>query len=235
MTLTGFLLFKDADEFYLQDIAMTKPARNEQEVEVIKNLILDNALYILIHDGFDMLTMRKIASRSGMSATNIYNYFSNKDEIYLSIVIRGFEKLHSRFQSICETYTDPLERGRELAMAYFNFGFDERHYYEIMFTRSTPKYNDYLGTPMEKLAAVEMDYSMKIVEMAGRAIEEVTSSRQGPDTNSDNTGMKVMQVWGLLHGIISLYHSNIAQYIVSDSSQVVEKIMSDITTLIKPS
>lgn len=38
--------------------------------------------------------MRKIASRLGFTATTIYNYYNNKDEINLMIRIKGFEKLY---------------------------------------------------------------------------------------------------------------------------------------------
>ena len=68
----------------------------------------------------------------------------------------------------------------------------------------------------------------------GKVIEEAMAKLGTREKPADNTAMKVMQAWGLLHGIISLYHSNIAQYIVADPLQVVNRIMDDIATLLSP-
>ena len=64
---------------------MPKSARDHGEVELIKEKILDTALDILFDQGFSSLSMRKIALGTKMTAANIYNYFSNKHEIYLAI------------------------------------------------------------------------------------------------------------------------------------------------------
>ena len=62
---------------------MPKTTRAAEEVIGIKDRILETALQHLIEDGFEHFSMRKLAARLGMTAANIYNYFTNKDEIYL--------------------------------------------------------------------------------------------------------------------------------------------------------
>lgn len=58
-----------------------KLSRDHTEIERLKGRILDSALDIIIHVGMDGLTMRKLAAKMGMTAPNLYNYFSGKDEI----------------------------------------------------------------------------------------------------------------------------------------------------------
>ncbi|MEZ4549411.1 MAG: TetR family transcriptional regulator [Desulfobacterales bacterium] len=36
------------------------------------------------------MSMRKLAGRLKMTAANIYNYYQNKDDLYLAIQTRGF-------------------------------------------------------------------------------------------------------------------------------------------------
>ena len=75
-----------------------KTARNEKEVEQVRQKILEGALEIIVKEGFDSLTMRKLGTRIGMTAPNIYNYYAGKDALYISIVIAGFEMLHRALQ-----------------------------------------------------------------------------------------------------------------------------------------
>ena len=48
--------------------------------------ILDAARTEFIKKGFKEASMRNIAQKANVSLSNIYNYFKNKDEIYLTIV-----------------------------------------------------------------------------------------------------------------------------------------------------
>lgn len=210
---------------------MTKPARPQHEVEEVKESILENALSIIIDEGYSHMTMRKIAAKSEMSATNIYNYFSNKDEIYLSLVIKGFDKLRQKFDEICEKNLKPFQRGQRLIRAYLDFGIENRHYYEIMFTRPTPKFNDYVGTPLENLAMVELKHSMKIAQVVAETVAAVLKI---DDVESPEIKNKVMQLWSLVHGMVSLYHSNIAEYVVNDREALFKSLENDLVLNVMP-
>lgn len=59
--------------------------RKELEKEQLRNKIQKAAVKIIIEEGFDKLSMRKIASDIDYTATTIYSYFENKDAIIQSI------------------------------------------------------------------------------------------------------------------------------------------------------
>lgn len=206
---------------------MTKPARNPKDVEKIKDTIVDQAVDILSDGGFDSLTMRRIASVTGMSATNLYNYFSNKDEIYISVLIKGFQKLYLDFQSISDFDADPLEKGRKLLRAYLDFGIENSHYYDIMFTRPVPKYNDYVGTPLESLAGIEMDYSSKIIQISMNTISDIISKKQLKPDKQDMS-LRLLKTWAMLHGLIVLYNSRVMTYVAEDPNLLFESVITDI-------
>lgn len=68
-----------------------------------KARILDAALDILAADGYEGLTMRRLGQKIGASATKIYLYFVNKDEVYLSVVIEGYRQLCDSLRQAMET------------------------------------------------------------------------------------------------------------------------------------
>lgn len=203
---------------------MKKP-RDINQIKDIQGRILEAALNIIVQEGFPALTMRRLASRIGMTAPNIYNYYQNKDEIYISLVIQGFEMLHRELMSVCDAYEDPLERGAALVRAYINFGLKHSSYYDIMFTYPTPKYYDYVGTPLEKLSEIEYRISMDIVTLVIKAVEALMGEEHAIDDSE--VQMRFIAVWSMLHGMISLYNSKVVQYTLQDTEAIYEKLITE--------
>jgi AcrR family transcriptional regulator len=78
---------------------MARPARTVGEVEIAKKKIISAAMEILYKDGFELLSMKKIGSKLGMTAANLYNYFSSKDELYIEMRRYGFLELYDRLDT----------------------------------------------------------------------------------------------------------------------------------------
>lgn len=209
---------------------MTKTPRDIREIEKIRETILGKAVEIINADGFSGMTMRKIASRMEMSATNLYNYFSSKDEIYINILIRGFRMLYESLKSVYDADTNPLERGKKIIRTYLSFGIQNYNYYEIMFSPGLPKYADYIGTPLENIAAIEMGYSKKIIDLSMDAVADVMG--QNRNSKADDNEMRMIEVWSMLHGMISLYNSRMIDYITTKPANKYELIIDDIINLI---
>ncbi len=209
---------------------MTKPARDPGAVEEIRDGIIEKAVNILAEEGFASLTMRRIASVTRMSATNLYNYFANKDEIYISILIKGFEKLYGIFLDVSRSTAEPRERGKRLMKAYLEFGIGNSHYYDIMFTRPAPRYNEYKGTPLEAMAQVEMDYSVKIIQITADAVRDVLT-QDGIAPDGEVLGRRLLQAWALVHGLIVLHNSRIVTYVSEDARSLYEKAIDEVLDL----
>ena len=52
----------------------------------IQKTILDAAEYLFTRKGYKNTSMREIATKADVGLNNIYNYFSNKDEIFCHIL-----------------------------------------------------------------------------------------------------------------------------------------------------
>lgn len=76
-------------------------ARREQEKETLRTSILESATRIIIEEGYDKLSMRKIADAIDYSPTTIYSYYKDKaqivegilEKVYLRIILRVTEVL----------------------------------------------------------------------------------------------------------------------------------------------
>ncbi|MEW5735394.1 MAG: TetR/AcrR family transcriptional regulator [Thermodesulfobacteriota bacterium] len=207
-----------------------KKQRDESEISAIRERILSSALSIFETEGFSQLTMRALAKKMDMTAPNLYNYFSGKDEIYLYLVIQGFTLLRDRFSEAEKAHPDPAERGRALMAAYLAFGRENPAHYGLMFTHQTPKYNDYVGTRLEKLSLQELTLSLEVAAIADRAFQDLARTTVGLSDLDARAG--VIGVWGLLHGLVSLLHSGVVQYVAPDTDAVYQKVMDSCFSLL---
>lgn len=202
-----------------------KRSRTPEEIERIKDRIIEAALAIIVEEGFPSLTMRRLASRLHMSAPNLYNFFRSKDEIYITIVIRGFKKLHETLLDAAHKGKTPEEKARALLEAYILFGTTNAPYYDIMFTMPTPKYKDYVGTPYERLSEIEYRISMDIADLALKVLKELKGSL---GASQDDLVYELVRIWCLVHGMVSLANSRIIGYVAADIDESYRRIVDDI-------
>jgi AcrR family transcriptional regulator len=205
---------------------MSKKPRSYKDIEIIKNKILEASLEIISKEGFVNLSMRKIAAKTSMTAANIYNYYSGKDEIYLSIQTSGFIELYKRFEKIPENNSDSLIIIKKFMESYIEFGLDNSDLYEIMFTRNTPKYTDYIGTKLEPVAKIEKDAAMKIVEITWNYISKLNEKSETP--HKIEPEKRTIQIWTALHGVVSLYNSRVLLEVDDNPGPVIDLITNDL-------
>lgn len=66
----------------------------------IREMILNVSTELFLRDGYQKASMRDIAERVGISVSNLYNYFRNKDAIFSAIVA----PVVARFNNTLEEY-----------------------------------------------------------------------------------------------------------------------------------
>lgn len=202
---------------------MPKPARSQNDKAQEKNRILTSACDIICEEGFERFSMRKLATRVGMTATNLYNYFSGKDEIYLAIQTRGFEELQALFTQAATSYSEPLDLLEAFIDAYLDFGLHQKDYYDIMFSWNTPKFADYVGTPLEPLARTEKETGLKVALITEDVIREAAPSLTDADVH-----FYAMKTWTGLHGIINLLNSRVLQEVIEDQEGFLARLKAEL-------
>lgn len=99
---------------------MTLQERREREKEEMKELILSTAATIVGSEGFDKLSIRKIANEIEYSPSIIYHYFADKDEIVNHLMQRGYEKITLAITSAKITSDSPEDQLKEMTSNYIN-------------------------------------------------------------------------------------------------------------------
>ena len=67
--------------------------RQGREREAVTRAILDAARDLFVTEGYQHVSMRKIAERIEYSPAAIYSYFQSKDDIFFSLAEEGFRLL----------------------------------------------------------------------------------------------------------------------------------------------
>jgi AcrR family transcriptional regulator len=202
---------------------MAKTPRKAEEIKEIRARILTAALDIIVSEGFINLSMRKLASRLGMTAANIYNYFNNKDEIYILVRAKGFEMLSQDMDKVYEKEKEPHARLEGMIKSYIDFGIRNPDYYKIMFNGNSPKYLDYIGTPMEDVAAEERKSSLRAMEIALATIKDTVRCHDETDLMKHT-----IKLWIMINGIVTLHNSIGSRQVFSKVDIVIKRITEEL-------
>src|SRR5215467_9981607 len=108
-------------------------ARREQEKEDLRRIILDAAGELFLEQGYEGFSMRRVAERIGYSATTIYRYYEDKDDLLFAVVNEGFSEFARKLTEAAENVSDPVKRLEALWHAYVGFGLNNPVYYQMMF------------------------------------------------------------------------------------------------------
>lgn len=209
---------------------MPKPARKSNEVDAVKEQILDAAQQLILQKGLKGLSMRKLAARVSMTAANIYNYYSNKDELYLALRIRGFEQLTSRYLTIREDSSVPIDRLTHMVREFVRFGIENAAQYEILFGVKAPKYLDYVGTSMEPAAWIEKQTSNRVMDGFISLVQACADDKA--KMSEPMARYKTIRIWSALHGAILLYNSRLLHEVVPEPEEIIKRLTEDVITSI---
>jgi len=111
---------------------MATGLRREREKEEIQRRILDAARELFALEGYEAVTMRKIADRVDYTPTALYFHFRDKRSLLQRLCAVDFSALSARFQ-VLSRVPDPLERLRMLGRGYIAFALEHPHAYRLMF------------------------------------------------------------------------------------------------------
>lgn len=72
--------------------------------------ILDRVTPLFARQGYNGVSMRELAKAVGVTPAALYYYFKNKDELYIQVVSRVFEKKTTDAKAIMASDKEPVKR-----------------------------------------------------------------------------------------------------------------------------
>ncbi len=106
--------------------------RRERERATLHTRILDAGREILVREGYEALTMRKLADKIEYTPGALYAHFEDKDALVRAICIADMRALAAQF-SAALGIADPMERLRTLAQSYARFALEHPQQYKVLF------------------------------------------------------------------------------------------------------
>jgi AcrR family transcriptional regulator len=111
--------------------------RRERERTEVREKILDAARELFINEGYEGVSMRKVAQRIEYSPTAIYVYFKDKEDLFHQLCHEDFGKLAAVMQD-APGVSSPLERLKQIGRTYAEFGRRYPNHYKLMFMTAHP-------------------------------------------------------------------------------------------------
>jgi AcrR family transcriptional regulator len=159
----------------------------------LKNALIKAGVDILAKDGVSGLSLRKVASKAGVSHAAPYSHFADKQALIAAISTEGFRQLYERVSAVAEEYkTKPSMQLIEVGWAYVQFALDDRDRFKVMFSGVLEKEKEYPEF------VTESQRNFQLVKMVVEANQASGVLRSGP------SDLVALSAWGIIHGFIML-------------------------------
>jgi AcrR family transcriptional regulator len=172
--------------------------RRAREKSETRDKILDAARELFVTEGYEGVSMRRVAERIEYSPTAIYVHFADKQELFHELCQQDYARLAEVFQSSAMS-SDPVERLRQIGSTYSEFGVRYPNHYKFMFMTPHPPQEpdeqdrEIMGKP-EVDAYAFLKWAVQQAIDAGRLREELQDAELISQT-----------LWAAVHGVISLH------------------------------
>jgi AcrR family transcriptional regulator len=171
------------------------PERKEKQKLEIKKAILDASMKLFMEQGFENVSIRKIADLIEYSPTTVYLYFKDKNEILFNLHEIGFQKM-AEYTTDLWTIKNPLVRLAKMGEYYLKFGLENPAYYELMFI---------LKAPMEALENLVDNCEWRSGDQAlGRLKDAIQECMDKKLIEKGDVDAVSMAIWSMVHGMVSL-------------------------------
>lgn len=163
--------------------------RRERQRSEMRDRLLGAAREIATEEGWQAVTIRRIADRLEYTAPILYQHFSSKDALLLELAREGFREITARLRDATQ---QPQERLlAAVAAAYWDFAFAAPELYQVMHGLG--------GVPFGTADAPRE--AQEAFTLCREALLRLASARG--DTLSDPDAA-VDTMWAFLHGFVSL-------------------------------
>ena len=159
----------------------------------LRDKILDISRGLLLNNGYYSISMRKIASQVGVSATSIYLHFESKEHLVHTLIEEAIEELSTALEKSTENKTSTIEKFHALIEAYMDFGITNPEKYEVIYMVKSDAMGRY---PKEKFRKVRKGFTL-LESIIREGVSDGVMDVEDPM-------MAAYIIWAQMHGVISV-------------------------------
>ena len=192
--------------------------RKERQKKEVRDSILQSAWKLVHEEGWQNLSIRRIADAIEYSVPVVYDHFENKEAILTVFNRRGFQLLGDEIRSAKGMKSEPRQQLEAIAFAYWDFAFKHKEYYQLMFGLGMPSCEELANVP-ELIA---------FIEVIGSTIGQIV--KEGNNKDAD-VQLKVRSFWSMIHGLVSInLLSPLSEHEGVSKEQMNKLILNDFAT-----
>ena len=165
--------------------------RSDHNRDELRSMALEAAYEIVVSEGAQNLTTRKVAAKIGYSVGTLYLIFKNLDDLKLALNIQSITRLRSRLLEATDAIVDPAEQLKAMAHYYLEFGLQRPNLWRLMFEHQMPG-----DDPMPELITRETD---ALLDLLVAKFGELMPAAELQDVLQVTTAY-----WSALHGVTHL-------------------------------
>jgi AcrR family transcriptional regulator len=174
---------------------MPSEKRRAKNKAVLRDQILEAARSLFARQGYEAVTMRKIARKIGYTATALYYHFPDKEALLRELCETDFGVLRDSFKRLGRI-ADPVERLRRTAYAYVRFGLEYPQHYRWMFMTPHPAS---LPRTLQRDHPDREAYAFLL-----QTVQEVMDAGQFRPEFKDRE-LIAQALWAAMHGLVALH------------------------------
>lgn len=179
----------------------------------LKNALIQAGIEILAKEGVSGLSLRKVASRAGVSHSAPYSHFKDKQSLIAAITTESFRQLYEELrEAIAPFSSDPKRQLTAGALAYAQFALDHTDMFKIMFSGVLEKEKDYPA------------YVEATRQTFGQVVQVIQACQDAGVLRPAPPEVMAVSVWGQVHGIVSLALEGQISHTVLDRHSVRELV-----------
>lgn len=171
--------------------------RRERERLALRARIMKTARRLFAEKGYDAVTMRMIADTIEYSPRTIYLHFEDKEDLIWKLCMEDFETFGKGMSQLL-AIKDPVDRLRQLGLAYAGYARTNPHHYRLMFMTRAPL-SDAPHEPYAFKGNPESDAYELLVVCMSEAIAQGRLRKQFQDPH-----LVAQITWAAIHGVIAL-------------------------------
>ena len=165
--------------------------RREKHKAELRNELVEAAHKLVQEEGYEGLTIRKLAKRVGYAPMSVYSYFADKQDILFALAEDAFETLARRIEE--HTSDDPIEALQAVMTEYAAFGLGNPNEYRTVFMTEKTR-------PPEGKTFAEMEEGNPAMKVLISRVEACVAAGK---LKGDPRAIATM-LWAVGHGTISL-------------------------------
>ncbi|HWB96244.1 MAG TPA: TetR/AcrR family transcriptional regulator [Bryobacteraceae bacterium] len=183
--------------------------RRARQKESVREEILDAARTLFVKEGYERVSIRKIAEKIEYAPGTIYLYFRDKAEILERLSDETFAKLEKRLHAIHSDSGSPLDGLRRGLRAYIQFGVDNPNHYIVTFVLAKQIPHDQ-----------QPQAGQQCFDHLRTAVRHCIDAGQ---LNCDDAEEVAQAIWAGAHGVTSLLIT--CQFPFIEPSRLVDRVV----------